>query len=114
MHSLHYGQLIKRNNYNVSYHNDGKLCHGQIVYYFTDYSQIFAVVASFTNVMLDFFPKDDITSCTVPQIHVYKGIEDTNVQVILFTSICLCVLLSFSQLPSTTFVIDQPNFFEKD
>ena len=114
MHSLHYGRPIKRNNYTVSYHKDRKLCHGQILYYFTDYSQIFAVIAPFTNLMLDFFPKDDITKCTIPQIRVYKGIEDSNVQVISFTSIRLCVSVSFSQLPSTTFVIDQPNLFEKD
>ena len=43
MHSLHYGRSNKRNSYTVSYHNKEKLCHGQILYYFTDYSQIFAV-----------------------------------------------------------------------
>ena len=66
---------------------------------YTDYSQIFAVIAPFTNSMLDFFPKDDITSCTVPQMHVYKSLEDSNLQVISLSSVRLCISVSFKQLP---------------
>ena len=114
MHSLQYTQSKKRNNYTIAYHDEEKLCHGQILYYFTDYLQIYAVIAPFTNLMTDLFPKDDITSCKVPQMHLYKGIEDNNVQVISLSSVRLCVSVSFKQLPSTTFVFDQPNLFEKD
>lgn len=114
MHSLQYNQSKKRNNHTVSYHHEEKLYHGQILYYFTDYSQIYAVIAPFTDPCFDFLPKDDITNCTAPHIHVYKNTDDSNVQIVSLSSVHLCVSISFRRLPSTTFVIDQPNFIEKD
>ena len=114
MHSLQYNKSKKRNNHTVSYHHKEKLCHGQILYFFTDYSQIFAVISPFTEPFFDFLPKDGITSCTVPQMHIYKCIDDSDIHVISLSSVRLCVSISFRQLPSTTFVIDQPNYVEKD
>ena len=111
MHSKEHTQPKKRNSHIVSYNYDGKVFHGTILYYITDFIQIYALVVPFVN-PLSVFPTDDITFCSVPHIHVYGSISQS-VHIILVSNMSLCVAISFKE-NSTTYICEQPNNFERD
>ena len=113
IHSMQYTQLKKRNNYTIEYQYNHSSFHGEVLYFVTDYSQTFAIVTPFTN-QVSVFPSDEITNCTLPHISVYSSKDKHHVHVIPVTSIKLCVSISFEDLPSTFFISEQPNSYEKD
>lgn len=113
IHSVQYTRSKKRNNHTVSYSYNSTKFHGEVQYYVTNNSEIFAIIKPFSN-CLHLLPVDDITNCTVPHIHIYSSIDKNNVHAVSLSSIDICVCISFEQLPGTFFVIEQPNLVEKD
>ena len=111
IHSVKYTRSKKRNNHTVTYNYNGIKCHGEILYYVTNYS-VFAIIRPFTN-CLHLLPIDDITNCTVPHMHIYGSMDD-NFHAIGLPSIRICVSISFQEFPDVFFVVKQPNFVEKD
>ena len=91
---------------------DSKQFHGTLLYYVTDFVQIYAVVVPFVN-PLPVFPADDITFCSVPHIHVY-GSMSQSVHIILVSNISLCVAMSFEEISNTFYICEQPNNIERD
>ena len=87
--------------------------HGEVLYFVTDYSQTFAIATLFINQM-SVFPSDEITNCTLPHINVYGGKDEQCVHAVPVSSLNLCVSISFEELPSTFFIIAQPNIYERD
>ena len=69
IHSAEHIQPKKRNSHTVLYNYDSKQFHGTLLYYVTDFVQIYGVVVPFVN-PLSVFPADDITFCSVLHIHV--------------------------------------------
>ena len=111
-HSLQHKQPKKRNSYTVTYDYNKNHFHGEILYFVTDFSQIFAVIIPFVN-EISVFPDDNITYCSVPHIHVY-GSKSQSVHVISASCIDLCVAINFEESPNTTYITEQPNDIEKD
>ena len=91
-HSLQHKQPKKRNSYTVTYDYNKNHFHGEILYFVTDFSQIFAVIIPFVN-EISVFPDDNITYCSVPHIHVY-GSKSQSVHVISASCIDLCVAMN--------------------
>ena len=60
------------------------------------------------------FPSDEITNCTLPHINVYGGKDEQCVHAVPVSSLNLCVSISLEELPSTFFIIAQPNIYERD
>ena len=112
-HSLQHTQTKKRNNYTVSYYQNNELHCGEILYFITDYTSIFAVITPFIDLQ-SIFPVDDITNCTVSHIHVYTNRSQTAVHVVKLSSVKLCVAMTFEKQPATIFIAQQPNNIEKD
>ena len=112
-HSLQQTQTKKRNNYTVSYHHDDEPCCGEIMYFVTDFSSIFAVVAPFVDSQF-VFPEDKITNCTLPHIHAFATRSQNTVHVKELSRVSLCISMAFSDDSSVIFVAQQPNDIEKD
>ena len=112
MHSLEHTQPKKKNSHTVSYNHGSKQFHGTILYYITDFMQIFAAVVPFVS-PLSVFPTDDITFCSVPHIHVYNSMGHS-VHVIPASNINLCMAISFKEIPNTIYVCEQLNNTERD
>ena len=112
MHSKEHAQPKKRNSHIVSYYYDSKVFHGTILYYITDFIQIYALVVPFVN-PLSVFPTNDITFCSVPHIHIYGSINQS-VHIILVSNISLCVAMSFEENPNTYIVNSQTTLKETD
>ena len=113
MHSVEHTQPKKRNSHTVLYNYDSKQFHGTLLYYVTDFVQIYAVVVPFVN-LLSVFPADDITFCSVPHTHVY-GSMSQSVHIILASNIIsLCVAMSFEEISNTVYICEQPNNIERD
>lgn len=83
------------------------------MYYVTDYSQAFAIVTPFSN-QVSVFPNDEITNCTLPHINVYSSKDEDHVHAVPVSFLSLRVSIAFEELPSTFFIIEQPNSYEKD
>ena len=96
----------------MSYNHGSKQFHGTILYYITDFMQIFAAVVPFVS-PLSVFPTDDITFCSVPHIHVYNSMGHS-VHVIPASNINLCMAISFKEITNTIYVCEQPNNTERD
>ena len=112
-HSLEHKQPKKRNSYTVTYDYNNNHFHGEILYFVTEFSQIFAIIVPFQN-KVSIFPGDDITHCSVPHIHVYSS-KSQSVHVISASCIDLCVAINFEEsIPNTTYITEQPNNIEKD
>ena len=112
-HSLSHTQSKKRNSYTVSYKYNGEPCHGEILYFITDFIESYAIILPFTN-YLSMLPTDGITMCKVPHIHIYSSRSENNIHIVPISCISTCVLISFEQFPSTFFVIEHPNITERD
>ena len=112
IHSVQYTRSKKRNNHTVSYNYNSTKFHGEVLYYVTNHSEIFAIIRPFSN-CLHLLPIDHITNCTVPHMHIY-GSVDNNFHVVSLPSIYICVCISFQQYPGVFFVVEQPNLVEKD
>ena len=112
-HSLQHTQAKKRNSYTVAYYYNDESYHGEIMYFVTDFSSIFAVVAPFEDHQF-VFPVDEITDCTVPHISAYASRSQSIVHVNELSAIKLCVTMTFTENPSVIFVAQQPNDIEKD
>ena len=112
VHSLEHTQPKKRNSHTVAYNYDSKQYHGTLLYYVTDFKQIYAVVVPFVS-LLSVFPTDDITFCSVPHIHVYNSISQS-VHIIPISSVNLSVVMSFEEVPNTIYICEQPNTIERD
>ena len=100
IHSLEHTQPKKRNSHTVSYNYDSKQYHGTLLYYITDFKQIYAVVVPFVS-PLSVFPTDDITFCSVPHIHVYNSIKVSQFTLSLYPVLILvwlCHLKKFQTL----------------
>ena len=80
IHSLQHTQTKKRNNYTVSYSYKGKHLFGEILYFVTDFSSIYAAIVPFTDVK-SVLPVDEITNYSVPHIHIL--LEEIKIQCIL-------------------------------
>ena len=113
VHSRLHTQPKKRNTYTVSYLHNSDHCHGEVLYFVTDYTETYAIVVSFTN-PIKLFPGDEITNCGVPHIHVYSCKSGSSVHAIEVSAIKLCVSIVFEELPSMYFIAEQPNTYEKD
>lgn len=113
IHSVQYTRSKKRNNHTVAYNYNNSKFHGEVLYYVTNYSEIFTIIRPFSN-PLHLFPVDDITNCCVPHIHIYSSTDKNNIHVVSLSSVYISVCVSFDQLPQTIFVCDQPNVVEKD
>ena len=71
-HSLSNTQSKKRNSYTISYKYNGEPCHGEILYFITDFIKSYAaIILPFTN-DLSMLPTDGITMCKVPHAHIYQ------------------------------------------
>ena len=112
-HSLQHTQTKKRNNYTVAYHHNDEIYFGEIMYFVTDFSSIFAVVAPFQDPQL-VFPVDEITNCTLPHINTFAARSQRIIHVKELSVIHLCVTMNFTEHPSIIFVAQQPNDIEKD
>ena len=88
-------------------------CHGEVLYFVTDYADTFASISPFKN-PIKVFPEDDITNCEVPHIHVYSCKSESSVHAVIVSAIKLCISISFDEFPSTFFIVEQPNAYEKD
>ena len=102
-HSLQHTQAKKRNSYTVAYYYNDESYHGEIMYFVTDFSSIFAVVAPFEDHQF-VFPVDEITDCTVPHISAYASRSQSIVHVNELSAIKLCVTMTFTENPSVIFV----------
>ena len=112
-HSLKYTQLKKRNSYTIKYQYNNNSFHGEVLYFVTNYSQTFAIVTPFIN-QVSVFPRDKITNCTLPHISVYSSKDEQQIHAIPISSLKLCVSICFEEQPSTFFIIEQPNSYERD
>ena len=112
-HSIQHTQAKKRNNYTVAYHHNDEPYSGEIMYFVTDYTSIFAVLAPFVDPQF-VFPVDEITNCTLPHISAFAARSQHIVHVKELSAIHLCVAMTFSAYPSIIFVAQQPNDIEKD
>lgn len=112
-HSLQHTQVKKRNSYTVAYRQNDEAYCGEILYFVTDFSYIFAVVAPFEKSQFA-FPTDEITDCKVPHIHVCAAKSQSTVHIMELSVLDLCVAMSFSEHPSIIFVAQQPNNIEGD
>ena len=112
-HSLQRTQAKKRNSYTVAYqHNNESYC-GEILYFVTNFSSIFAVVAPFEDPQ-SVFPVDEITNFTVPHLRIYTTRSQNIVHAKELSTIHLCLAMTFTENPSIIFVTQQPNNIEKD
>ena len=102
-HSLQHTQTKKCNNYTVSYHHDDEPCCGEIMYFVTDFSSIFTVVAPFVDSRF-VFPEDKITNCTLPHIHAFATRSQNTVHVKELSRVSLCISMAFSDDSSVIFV----------
>ena len=112
-HSLSHTQSKRRNSYTVSYKYNGEPCHGEILYFVTDFTESYAIIVPFAN-CISMLPADDITMCKVPHIHIYSSKTENSIHVVPVSCISICVLVSFEQLPSAFFLIEHPNVTERD
>ena len=113
MHSRLYTLPKKRNTCTVSYPCNSCICHGEVLYFVTDYTETYAIILPFMN-PIKVLPDDEITNCEVPHIHVYSCKSETSVHAIEVSTIKLCVSIAFEELPSMYFIAEQPNMYEKD
>lgn len=113
IHSLQYTRSKKRNNYTISYTYGNMKFHGEILYFVTDFSELFAIIRPFCD-RLSLLPTDDITGCTVPHLYAFSSKDMDNVHAVSLSSVRICVNVSFEQLSDTFIVVEQPNFVEKD
>lgn len=113
IHSIQHTQTKKRNSYTVSYSYEDERFYGEILYFVTDFSSIYAIITPFTD-SKSVFPTDKITSCSVPHIHVFARRNQKVVHVVELSSVDLCFVVSFKQHSSNIFVIQQPNNIERD
>lgn len=112
-HSLQHTQAKKRHNCTVAYHHNDEPYCGEIMYFVTDFSSIFAVVTPFIDPQF-VFPVDEITNCTLPHISAFAARSQHIVHVKELSAIHLCITMAFSENPSVIFVAQQPNDIEKD
>lgn len=106
IHSVKYMRSKKRNNHTITYNYNGIKCHGEILYYVTNYSEIFAIIRPFSN-CLHLFPIDDITNCTIPHIHIYGSMDDSFHAISLnLPSIRICISISFQEFPGVFYVVE--------
>ena len=83
------------------------------MYFVTDFSSIFAVVAPFADLRF-VFPEDKITNCTLPHIHAFATQNQNTIHVKELSRVNLCISMAFSDDSSVIFVAEQPNDIEKD
>ena len=112
-HSLSHTQSKRRNSYTVSYKYNGEPCHGEILYFVNNFIESYATIVPFTN-CISMLPTDNITMCKVPHIHIYSSKTDKNIHIVPVSCINTCVSVSFEQIPSAFFIIEQPNITERD
>jgi len=111
IHSLEHTQTKKQNSYTVAYHHDNQPHFGEVLYFVTDFSCVYAVIMPFTD-FLCILPKDDITNCNVQHIHVYASGNQRTVHIIEISTVKLCIAMSLKEQPSIVFVVQQPNNIE--
>ena len=108
MHSRLYTHPKKRNTYTISYQHSS-----HHLYFVTDYTETYAITVPFMN-PIKLLPEDEITNCAVPHIHAYSCKSETSVHAVEISDIKLCISIIFEELPSTYFIAEQPNIYEKD